>query len=137
MIRDFLWRGGKGNQKKYHLVNWETVKLPYAEGGLQVRDLELANLALGGKIIWNLYANHRHPVSNLLIFFYLNGASMRNLQATNTPKGTLIWNLCRHGLEPFQKNLFQIPGNGKKTMLWQDNIMGNTPLTESDDLKEI
>jgi hypothetical protein len=66
MIRDFLWRGGKGNQKKYHLVNWETVKRPYVEGGLQVRDPKLANLAMGGKIIWNLYANHRLPVSNLL-----------------------------------------------------------------------
>jgi hypothetical protein len=48
MIRDFLWRGGKGNHKKYHLVNWDTVKCPHSDGGLQVRDPELANLALGG-----------------------------------------------------------------------------------------
>jgi hypothetical protein len=34
MIRDFLWHGGKGNQKKHHLVNWEIVKRPYSEGGL-------------------------------------------------------------------------------------------------------
>jgi hypothetical protein len=43
---------------KYHLFKWKIVKRPYVEGGLQVRDPELANLALGGKIIWNLYANH-------------------------------------------------------------------------------
>jgi hypothetical protein len=49
MIRDFLWHGGKGNQKKYHLVNWETIKRPYAKGGLQVRDPKLENIALGGK----------------------------------------------------------------------------------------
>jgi hypothetical protein len=83
------------------LVNWETIKRPYVEGGLQVKDPELANLALEGKIIWILYANHRHPVSNLLKKLYLDGASMRNLQATNTPKGTSIWNLCRRGLKPF------------------------------------
>jgi hypothetical protein len=66
MIRDFLWCGGKGNHNKYHLVNWETVKHPYIEGGLHIRDPELANLALGGKIIWNIYANHRHPIRKLL-----------------------------------------------------------------------
>jgi hypothetical protein len=81
LIRDFLWRGGKGNQNKYHLVNWETVKCPISEGGLQVRDPELANLALGGKILWKLYTNHRHPVSKILRKKYLNGASLRNLQA--------------------------------------------------------
>jgi hypothetical protein len=106
MIRDFLWLGSKSNQNKYHLVKWETVKCPYVEGGLQVRDPELANLALGGKIIWNLYENHRHPVRSLLMFFDLNGSSMRNLQEANVPKGNSIWNLCRCILEPFQKNLF-------------------------------
>jgi hypothetical protein len=57
LIRDFLWRGGKGNQKKFHLVNWDTVKRPFFEGGLQVRDPGLANIALGGKILWKLYSN--------------------------------------------------------------------------------
>jgi hypothetical protein len=76
-------------------------------------------------------------VSNLLRKKYLNGASMRNLQAKNTSKGTLIWNLCHCGLDSFQKHLFRIPGNGKRTMLWQDNIMGNAPLNDSKDIKEI
>jgi hypothetical protein len=113
LIRDFLWRGGKGNQKKYHLVNWETVKRPISEGGLQVRDPELANLALGGKILWKLYTNRRHPVSQILRKKYLKGASLRNLQAENTPKGTLIWNLCRRGLDFFQKHCIASLGMGK------------------------
>jgi hypothetical protein len=54
LIRDFLWQGGKGNQRKFHLVNWETVKRPINEGGLQIRDPGHANIALGGKIIWKL-----------------------------------------------------------------------------------
>ena len=36
IIRDFLWEGGKGNLKKLHLVNWETLKRPILEGGLQI-----------------------------------------------------------------------------------------------------
>ena len=90
LIRDFLWQGGKGNQKKFHLVNWETVKHPINEGGLQIRDFGHANIALGGKIIWKLYSNSGHPVSQILRRKYLQGNSMRNIQAKNTTKGTMI-----------------------------------------------
>ena len=51
LLRDFLWEGGKGNQKKLHLVNWDILKRPIVKGGLQIRDPELENLALGGKLI--------------------------------------------------------------------------------------
>jgi hypothetical protein len=57
LIRDFLWQGGKGNQSKFHLVSWDIVKRPKREGGLQVRDPGLANIILGGKILWQLYSN--------------------------------------------------------------------------------
>jgi len=84
-----------------------------------------------------LYSNRRHPVSQIPRKKYLKGASLRNLQAENTPKGTLIWNLCRRGLDFFQKHLYRIPGNGEKTMLWQDSIMGQLPIDNSKELKEI
>ena len=51
LLRDFLWNGGKGNQIKLHLVSWDIVKRPLSEGGMQIRDPGLANLAMGGKII--------------------------------------------------------------------------------------
>ena len=38
LLRDFLWGGGKGNQHRMHLVNWETVKRPLLDGGLQFKD---------------------------------------------------------------------------------------------------
>lgn len=66
MIRDFLWRGGRGNQRKIHLVNWDIVKRPIYEGGLQIRDLGHANLALGGKILWTLFSNSKHPISQVI-----------------------------------------------------------------------
>jgi hypothetical protein len=92
---------------------------------------------LGGKILWKLYTNRRHPVSQIPRKKYLKGASLRKLQAKNTPKGMLIWNLCRRGLDFFQKHLYRIPGNGAKTMLWQDSIMGKAPLDVSEEFKEI
>lgn len=117
LIKDFLWRGGRGNQIKFHLVNWDTVKLPISEGGLQIRDPGLANLALGGKILWTLFSNTKHLVSQVIKKKYLKGSTLRNIQIDNNIKGTSIWHLCRRGIEFFQKHLYRIPGNGKNTML--------------------
>ena len=52
LLRDFLWNGKNGNQNKMHLVSWDILKRPISEGGLQIHDPGLANLALGGKLIW-------------------------------------------------------------------------------------
>ena len=55
LIRYFLWRRGKGNQTKFHLVIWEIVKRPILEGELQIRDPSLANISMGGKSFENYF----------------------------------------------------------------------------------
>ena len=90
---DFLWKGVKGNLKKMHLVNWETLKRPILEGGLQIQDPELANLALGGKLVWQLFSDKHHPVNMIFWKKYLKGGSLRNIKIVNTRTGTAIWNL--------------------------------------------
>ena len=65
------------------------------------------------------------------------GGTLRNLQAVNIPKGSLTWNLCRRGLEFFQKHLYRIPGNGRKIILWEDCIQGHAPLSNNYSLTEI
>ena len=87
---DFLWNGGKGNQSKMHLVSWDILKRPITEGGLQIRDPGLENLALGGKIIWQLYADKNHLVSKIFWMKYLKGGTLRNLKTSNIPTGTTI-----------------------------------------------
>ena len=79
IIWDLLWQGGKGNQKKFHLVKWDTVKRLLAEGGLQIWDLGLVNLALGCKFSWNLHSNSKHPVSRIMKVKYMRGEPLRNL----------------------------------------------------------
>ena len=49
LLRKFLWKGGKQNEKKLPLVSWEKVSKRLMQGGLQIR-----NLALGAKILWNI-----------------------------------------------------------------------------------
>jgi hypothetical protein len=89
LIRDFLWKGGKGNQRKFHLVSWETVKSPIKKGGLQIRDPGHANIALGQNHMETLlkFQTSSEPNSKKK---YLQGKSMRNLHAETTSKGTLI-----------------------------------------------
>ena len=52
LLRKFIWEGGKGNEKKLHLVSWDKIQKPRDEGGLQVRRLSTQNLALGAKFLW-------------------------------------------------------------------------------------
>ena len=94
LIRYFLWNGGKGNHNRLHLVNWEIVKIPVLEGGLQIRYLGLANFAMGGKFLWQLFSDRKHLISQVLLKKYLLRGTLRNLQALNIPKGSLTWNLC-------------------------------------------
>ena len=101
LLRDFLWEGGKGNQKKMHLVSWEIIKRPISEGGSNIRDPELVNLALGGKLLWQIYSSKNHPVSKIFWKKYLNGIPMRNINSAISPSGTTIWNLCKRGLDNF------------------------------------
>lgn len=51
MKRDFLWEG-QGEERKYHLVKWETVCSNVREGGLGLKRLGVLNLALLGKWLW-------------------------------------------------------------------------------------
>ena len=84
-----------------HLVNWDIVKRPVIAGGLQIRDLRLTNLAMGGNMLWQLFSNKKHLVSHNFWKKNLKRETLRNLQVTNIPKGTITWNLCRRGLDFF------------------------------------
>ena len=57
------------------------------EGGLQIRDPRLTNMALGGKLLWKLHSDSNHPVSKILRLKYMRGKSLHNLQEVNVQKG--------------------------------------------------
>ena len=51
LLRKFLWEGGRSEGRKMHLISWDKVKAPKMEGGLQIRDVAMQNVAMGGKIL--------------------------------------------------------------------------------------
>jgi hypothetical protein len=137
LLRDFLWQGGKGNEKKMHLVSWEVVKKSMAEGGLQIRDPALVNLALGGKLLWKLIHEPTHLVSVTLRAKYRPNKTLSNLQNDSTISCTQVWKLCCKSSNFFNKSVYRIPGNGKCTHLWHDRIMGREPLAENVDITDL
>nr|XP_025677258.2 uncharacterized protein LOC112777171 isoform X2 [Arachis hypogaea] len=54
MMRLFLWKG-KVDGRGLSLTNWNTVVTPKKFGGLGIRDPACANIALIGKLIWQLF----------------------------------------------------------------------------------
>jgi len=70
LLRDFLWQGGRGNDNKRHLVRWEIVRWPTAEGGLQIRDPSLVNLAMGGKLLWKMASDPNHKICKAMMAKY-------------------------------------------------------------------
>ena len=90
-----------------HLVKWEIIKKLVLEGGLQIKDPGMSNLAMGGKLLWQWFSNRKHLVSQLFWKKYLHGGSLRNIQMENTIKGSIIWNSCRKVLEFFVQHVFQ------------------------------
>ena len=73
ILHDFLWSSGKGCQNKLHLVRWDVLIRSFSIGGLQIRDLGLANLALSGKLLWQLFADKNHLVSKIFQMKYIKG----------------------------------------------------------------
>ena len=50
--RDFLW-GGLGEEKRFHLLQWDKVCLLLQNGGLAIKNMRLFNQAPLGKWIWH------------------------------------------------------------------------------------
>lgn len=84
--RDFLWGRSDSDTQAIHLLNWPTVWLPRALGGLGIPDLELRNEALLLRWWWRL---HAEPESLWAMVIY------RLRRKRTYVNGPLIWVISR------------------------------------------
>jgi hypothetical protein len=138
LLRKFFWGGGKNCERKIHLVKWDTVKTPKMEGGLNIRDVESHNIAMGGKMLWNMITGKRSWSKQLLRKKYFLGSRDRCLEKpTKTRKGSPIFHLCQRAMPLLKSQLTWIPGNGSKISIWDDSILGGLPLSVLREIENI
>ena len=51
--------------------------------------------------------------------------------------GSPIYKMCLKALEPFRSNLYWILGDGKTIRVWDDSIMGDTPLGSCREVEQL
>lgn len=90
LMRDFLWEG-KDEERKDHLVKWETVSLPKEKRGLAVGNIVARNMFLLGKWLWRFPIECGllwHAVIKSKYGMHVNG---RDSQVVSRDKGRAPW----------------------------------------------
>ena len=129
LLKKFIWEGGKGNEKKIHLIRWDKIQRSRDEGGLQIRNLTIQNQALGAKLLWQIISGKESWSKAALRKNYFTGTRKRCLDSQPpTRSGSQVYNLCRKALDALKKDLYWIPRNGKSIKFWEDSILGETPI---------
>ena len=110
------------------MVSWKTIKLPWSEGGLHIRDLKIQNLAIGAKLLWNMLVPKPSWSSCVLKSKYFHGPRLRCIDVEPAIKnGSSIAKICKKVMPFFISELHWVPGNGKLKRILQDVIQGQTP----------
>lgn len=118
--RNFLW-GSSEIKQKWALVNWDTVCKPKKDGGLGLRDPEVANKIMSAKIWWR-WVNHREePWAKVWHHKYAQGIPKRKLiryegQCARSP----IWRVANANRSLIQNNIFWEIGNGEDAYFFKD-----------------
>ena len=129
-IRNFFWKGGKANEKKIPLLNWDIISLPRMEGGLNFKNISKKNVALGAKLLSRIIAPNPGWAQLALWKKYFRGQRTRCLDNPKSISGTMIHKLCAKASSLINLHAHWIPGNGKHIKIWDDRIMGSDPLSE-------
>eukprot|EP00253_Pinus_taeda_P013228 PITA_13228 len=128
IMRSFLWQGGKQDTKKFSLVSWDQVTLPYEKGGLSIKIPSLSNQALGLKLIWKILSGNGSWWVETIKRKYLRGPNSNILNEPIVDRPcTPMWRLIKKVLPHFRENASKLPGNGKNIKIWADRIMNSNP----------
>ncbi|MED6126412.1 hypothetical protein PIB30_078212 [Stylosanthes scabra] len=78
-MRQFLWKG-EIEGRSLNLVSWKNIVTPKQYGGLGVRDSQCVNIALLGKLIWQIFFHQdKFWVQTFWAIFWLDLAQLQYL----------------------------------------------------------
>ncbi len=138
IIRGFLWKGGKVDSKKFSLVKWDQVTLPYEKGGMSIRLPAHPDLALRETNVWRFITGKDCWWKKVLEAKYMNHARSLLLEE-HFPimPCTQVWNLVKKYLPLIKENSSKLLGNRKCIKIWEDGIMGNPPLANQINIQNL
>lgn len=123
--RNFLW-GDSPDKKKIHLIKWERVCGPIAEGGLGIRDTRTNNLANLLKLGWRLIENCDGLWARVLKAKYTKSAKVYDWNFRNN--ASHIWKGIWHTRTFLQEGTKWNVGDGKRINFAKDWWCGEGPL---------
>ena len=93
--RNFLW-GSSGQNRKWALVNWNTVCTPKDAGGLGLRNPMHRNEVMAARVWWKWISNPHTPWAKRWNAKYGNNRATTDLiRLTPGQPGSLIWNAAK------------------------------------------
>jgi hypothetical protein len=93
---------------------------------------------MGGKILWHLVSGKVSWSKQALCKKYFSGHRDRCLdRPPKVLRGSSIFSLCLRALDHFKAKMTWIPGNENKIKIWEDSILGSTPLDQIEGLENI
>ncbi|OVA13713.1 hypothetical protein BVC80_1765g3 [Macleaya cordata] len=115
--RNFWWAHGVDEQK-FPYLNWNVFLKSKEEGGLGVRDMNVVNCAMLGKLVWRFITEPELAWVKLLKARYLKGADFWSHKSPQT--ASCIWKGILSIRDCIKNNVIWIIGDGCSVNIWQD-----------------
>ena len=91
----FLW-GSSGQNRKWALVNWNTICTPKEAGGLGLINPLHSNEVMAARVWWKWITNPYTPWAKLWTAKYANNRSAADLiRLAPAQSGSLVWNAAK------------------------------------------
>lgn len=118
IFRNFLWHD-KLDHHKYHLVDWETCRLPIINGGLVIRKIRHHNKALLSKWLCK-FGMERESLWRNVVVAHFGEKTIWDLGKMKRRHGCGIWKSICVGKKDFRKCIRFNLGGGENISFWND-----------------
>lgn len=118
MMNSFWWGSKEGNRKGIKWLSWTNMSMSKGEGGLGFRDLFGFNLALLGKLRWNLINNPNSLVAKIFKARYYAESSL--FEARRGGGASYVWSGIWQAKEVLKKGFKWVLGNGENIRIYED-----------------
>lgn len=121
-------RGDDKQQRKIHMISWQSICKPKANGGLGLRRASDMNKAMLAKLNWRLLIEDEDKLWVRLMRRKYNTYLLLMTRTTISQGGSYIWRALTWSKDLLLKGICWRVLNGRKSNLWKDKWLEDTPL---------